>query len=585
MDQTKRLFQDMENLDVFIPSEHVHSSGKSESYDLNGLFASLISGNLNNNDITPVSVDNSKELRENNFSAMKFSQLSSPSIFDIHNGGMLFSHRDASNLEDHLQNAVMGGHIFLSDRPSTRFEQAFLQSTTSAKNDFADKAPCISALSCEHSVLTSINPQFASESRIQDSADAVLSRVNSLESCRNEGHNIQGIPTFASSYSAGELTDIEKHFHGNSGNLMDNQQPLPSIYAAGGEILGKENSLHRFPEELSEEFKPTDFTTDVFNFYLTDDLSQLFTSSPDQSINAMAKALSDDFSQLIETTSASCSLVGGDVFADVSIEHPANSVHSSITNTFNGGGEDKSCIVQRVRRNPFDSLRPNIGCSQVGKCWEDTMMPISCSGNSTTSSLSKCISELDVRSMSSSKKGLFSELGLEELLAGTSTSCSVTNSNLEAQSSSTKRRRLESSSLNSNQAQLARFTGSSGSISSLNYNLDKTNNLVAKKEVNLKSQVGLWIDDSYSIAAGSAVLSQSQKPEEQTKTTRKRARPGESTRPRPKDRQQIQDRFKELRGIIPNGGKVLFLLVFALREAKNLWSSETISHVNPFAIF
>ncbi|XP_015896324.3 transcription factor bHLH157 [Ziziphus jujuba] len=554
LDQTKRLFQDMQNPDVLIPSENVHSSEKSESYDLNGLFASLISGNLNSEDVTPVSIDNSKEPSENNFTAMKFSQFS-PCISDIHNGSMPFSHTDASNVDGHLQNAGMGSHILLSDKPSTRFDQVFQRSTTPVKNDFADKAPCISALSCEHSVLTSINPQFASESRGQGSADAVLSRGNSLESCRNKGHNIQSNPTFASLYGAGELTDLEKHFNGNSGNLMDNQQPMSSIYAAGGEIPEKESSLHRFPKELAEEFKPTDLTTDLFNFYLTDDLSQLFTSLPDQSINAMAKALSDDFSQLIETTSASCSLVGGDVFADVPIEHPANFVHGSIANTFNAGGQEKSGIVQCVERDLFDSLRPGIGCGQVGKCWEDTMMPISSGGNSSSSTLSKCISELDARSMSSSKKGLFSELELEKLLAAASTSCSATNSNLEDQSSSTKRRRIESSTLNCNEAQLARFTGSSGSISSMNYNLDKLNNLVAKKEVIPKSQVGLWIDDSYSITAGSAVLSKTQKPEEQTKTTRKRARPGESTRPRPKDRQQIQDRIKELRGIIPNGGK------------------------------
>ena len=41
------------------------------------------------------------------------------------------------------------------------------------------------------------------------------------------------------------------------------------------------------------------------------------------------------------------------------------------------------------------------------------------------------------------------------------------------------------------------------------------------------------------------------------KGPKKRARPGESTRPRPRDRQQIQDRVKELREIVPNGAKVI----------------------------
>lgn len=38
---------------------------------------------------------------------------------------------------------------------------------------------------------------------------------------------------------------------------------------------------------------------------------------------------------------------------------------------------------------------------------------------------------------------------------------------------------------------------------------------------------------------------------------RKRLKPGENPRPRPKDRQMIQDRVKELREIVPNGAKVL----------------------------
>lgn len=123
------------------------------------------------------------------------------------------------------------------------------------------------------------------------------------------------------------------------------------------------------------------------------------------------------------------------------------------------------------------------------------------------------------------RKGLFSELGIEELLAGGSssaTSC-LTRSNLD-RSCSGKRREAT------------------------------------------KSQVGLWIDDAYSIAApsssnvvvpSSSSSKQQQKPnEDPRRAVRKRARPGESTRPRPKDRQLIQDRIKELRGIIPNSSKV-----------------------------
>ncbi|KAG0457176.1 hypothetical protein HPP92_022009 [Vanilla planifolia] len=69
-----------------------------------------------------------------------------------------------------------------------------------------------------------------------------------------------------------------------------------------------------------------------------------------------------------------------------------------------------------------------------------------------------------------------------------------------------------------------------------------------------KSRVRTWIDDCCSANAECSVINQHRQPEESAKV-RKRARPGESTRPRPKDRQQIQDRIKELREIVPNGAK------------------------------
>ncbi|KAA0059669.1 transcription factor EMB1444 [Cucumis melo var. makuwa] len=42
---------------------------------------------------------------------------------------------------------------------------------------------------------------------------------------------------------------------------------------------------------------------------------------------------------------------------------------------------------------------------------------------------------------------------------------------------------------------------------------------------------------------------------EPAKNSKRRARPGESSRPRPRDRQLIQDRIKELRELVPNGAK------------------------------
>ena len=52
---------------------------------------------------------------------------------------------------------------------------------------------------------------------------------------------------------------------------------------------------------------------------------------------------------------------------------------------------------------------------------------------------------------------------------------------------------------------------------------------------------------------GSEHLDKSSEP---AKNSKRRARPGESSRPRPRDRQLIQDRIKELRELVPNGAKV-----------------------------
>lgn len=60
-------------------------------------------------------------------------------------------------------------------------------------------------------------------------------------------------------------------------------------------------------------------------------------------------------------------------------------------------------------------------------------------------------------------------------------------------------------------------------------------------------------------AAPPPTASRSKKPLEERRDilARKKAKPGESARPRPKDRQLIQDRVKELREIVPNGSKVI----------------------------
>ncbi|XP_058748680.1 transcription factor bHLH155-like isoform X3 [Vicia villosa] len=66
---------------------------------------------------------------------------------------------------------------------------------------------------------------------------------------------------------------------------------------------------------------------------------------------------------------------------------------------------------------------------------------------------------------------------------------------------------------------------------------------------------GVMSSQGISSICPSACSEQLERSSEPSKNIKKRARPGESCRPRPRDRQLIQDRIKELRELVPNGAK------------------------------
>ncbi|KAJ3677918.1 hypothetical protein LUZ60_001721 [Juncus effusus] len=74
-----------------------------------------------------------------------------------------------------------------------------------------------------------------------------------------------------------------------------------------------------------------------------------------------------------------------------------------------------------------------------------------------------------------------------------------------------------------------------------------------------KSQISMWVENNNNNSSGNNSImegSESKRSDETGRTGRKRSRvSGENPRPRPKDRQLIQDRIKELREIVPNGEK------------------------------
>ncbi|WCJ38383.1 Transcription factor bHLH155 [Euphorbia peplus] len=69
------------------------------------------------------------------------------------------------------------------------------------------------------------------------------------------------------------------------------------------------------------------------------------------------------------------------------------------------------------------------------------------------------------------------------------------------------------------------------------------------------SSTGVLSSKGFSSACPSACSEQFDRHSEPAKGNKKRARPGENCRPRPRDRQLIQDRIKELRELVPSGAK------------------------------
>ncbi|KAI4322477.1 hypothetical protein L6164_022169 [Bauhinia variegata] len=70
------------------------------------------------------------------------------------------------------------------------------------------------------------------------------------------------------------------------------------------------------------------------------------------------------------------------------------------------------------------------------------------------------------------------------------------------------------------------------------------------------SQLSSWVKNASNVKCENSVSTGcSRRPDEVGKTNRKRLKPGENPRPRPRDRQMIQDHVKELRQIVPNGAK------------------------------
>ncbi|KAG6596682.1 Transcription factor LHW, partial [Cucurbita argyrosperma subsp. sororia] len=371
--------------------------------------------------------------------------------------------------------------------------------------------------SSENSVLTSSEPLPTSDVREQDAQYPSYSDANMLESCRNETEYGNNSTTFTPvSSGIGSLP-------------IDNVQPSSQLLPMNeGELIDSITSLPDFCDERLTE----DFMIDLPNISSVDDLFQWFDSSPEIGTDGVTTALNHSLPTGVSTLLSN--LVEARKFEDDPSKTSVVSAQSLITN-----GQD----MQDTKDRLFDSLGLATGCPVV-KTWDNIVTEAHGSYSGGCNSMSTCTSKLATGSSDLPRKRLFWELGIEELLDGLSNTSSATKSSIENhQTIASKRSKIERSSLDC----------------CIDVNLTQplctVDSFPSTNEAVPKSQVSSWIDDSYSINIGGSILEPSHKSEEAAKTFKKRARPGESNRPRPKDRQQIQDRIKELRGIIPSGAK------------------------------
>ncbi|KAI3981892.1 hypothetical protein MKX01_041155 [Papaver californicum] len=377
--------------------------------------------------------------------------------------------------------------------------------------------------------VTSCERQVIPEIRKQESSIAVSGNLN----------RITGISTFQD-FQGDAITQFNMHIGQSQGDNF--QQSFPAI-DPNIQLVKGSTSFNAYQGENA-----------------ADDLSQYFVQSQVHSSRSVTPT--DEKSQALAVTS--CGSVLGDYFSGIhttntTVQNPTADAISSL-GLVPDGKENSLSIPQRFSSDNdlYNSLGLAFSQNDGTECWNDI---ITSGGSGSRSSLSngtsECVSELDVGTLPPENR-LCSEFGLKHLLASDSGApIFIDIPSSEDHLSPTTIMSGGNASLYRSRTQMAAISGISGSMDRLLADCEpqKMSIYGNQKEAPTKSLVGAWIGDTYSIHSDYAVSTQPKKSEEPVRVNKKRARPGESTRPRPKDRQQIQDHVKELREIVPHGIK------------------------------
>ncbi|CAL0321075.1 unnamed protein product [Lupinus luteus] len=504
LEQTQRLLMEMDNVGMVDMLGNAVSPLDCEDYDLNSILASFSSENLYDSTLKYDHGENSEDIMRKVYSSESVNN-HFPSLCNVYNEGVTSFHEDPC-VGDQLS-ATKEAQVALCD---TDFTDVLLRPNSLMSSLNANDTG-FGAWNGEVSFFDSFGQQFVSADENRFSFGELAVQDSALSSM----------------YSMNTGACPDKLF-----NLLDNQQSSQAGIVTQVNFPPSSNTLH----VLYKNTEAVDISEDFLNFSSLDDLCQWFAPSPDDTNFGAMTALDNTPSESIE-------------FNPTSFGRVESSSVSNIPMTCSTGANsiETSAVMHGSENSFFD-----FNCDQVDEWWDN--MPAMALSPTT---LSECISELNTSTLTETQNGLL----FSETLSGEASCNPLNSSNFEHEFSPNKRQVVEFAPTNINhirfgdRARPAEAT--SDLMGSISY-MEKTNNFVRKKDTFSEKQVPRWIDAGHSINIGKVVPAhhQTQKPKEGTaKSTKKRARPNESTRPRPKDRQQIQDCIKELRGIIPNGEK------------------------------
>ncbi|KAL2903090.1 hypothetical protein RDABS01_028172 [Bienertia sinuspersici] len=343
---------------------------------------------------------------------------------------------------------------------------------------------------------------------------------------------LRGVVQFGSTkeiFETPEFLDQAKIFLQCNDNFSGANSLLPSsMFDQEGCSLFDSNFLG---EMFGDPYGRVQFPPTLNDSCQTDDLSQWLADSAKLGVSGLdlEAMLSDEMLSDL---------------GSIPVKQPVCSSKSSLTNAFDSC-EGKPFVVDGANNELLTEFGMDFSCGEFGDIINNSVP------TSVNAGIGGCLA-------AEPKKGLFSELGLDRLLKDGCSSSSGARSCIEDLWPSSKKRKTETIQTFNDKIQQSNHSWG-GRMMHLTSTDSQMQDFGSLKECMAKAQGMSWIDESYSADAKSCISgvnAQSRKNEEAPKAAKKRARPGESTRPRPKDRQLIADRIKDLRELIPNGAKL-----------------------------